>query len=279
MTVAWAADDVHAGVAVATVQWRERGTWRTLASERASDGSGNMVVDVSALPNGDRRRSGSSSRTPPGTSRRSPPRPEISGAGVGSDASDPLGRLRAARLAVSLAGARPERRDGRVVLVRRIAAGRTVIVQGALLDRRRRPIVGAEVQARGYRGRLVGRGLTRSGGRFAFLLRPVGGARGPDRGRERPRAPAAPPARRPAHSRCSRGSRSRRRRPPSRREERCSSADGSPRRPASSGSARASRSCSSGSTPCGARLAPGRERAPAPRRDLRDPVDVQRPRT
>ena len=43
MSVGWVADDAHAGVATATVQWKDGGTWRTLASERASDGAGSLL--------------------------------------------------------------------------------------------------------------------------------------------------------------------------------------------------------------------------------------------
>ena len=46
---------------------------------------------------------------------------------------------------------------------------------GRLLDRNGRGIVGAEVQVRDQRGRLIGRGLTRRGGRFTIEARPVGG--------------------------------------------------------------------------------------------------------
>ena len=276
MTVAWTADDVHSGVAAATVQWRQGGTWRTLASERASDGSGSMLIDVSALPNGPQAFRLVVADAAGNVAARSATA-QISGAGVGSIASDPLGRLRTARLTVTLAGARAERRDGRVVLVRRIAAGRTVILQGVLLDRRRRPIVGAEVQARGYRGRLIGRGLTRSGGRFAFLLKPVGGGavrigvasgkellprrpRGTLRLEVRPRlevsasASAVPAGRDGALQRAALAVARRAR-----------------ARLAQVGRARVAR-------PPAAHVAAGRERAPAPRRDLRDPVDLQRPR-
>ena len=92
---------------------------------------------------------------------------EISGAGVGSIASDPLGRLRTAHLLVRVAGARAARSTGGAVLVRRVVAGGAVTIRGVLLDRSGRAIVGAEVQARGYRGRVIGRGLTRRGGRFS----------------------------------------------------------------------------------------------------------------
>jgi hypothetical protein len=174
MTVAWTADDAHSGVAAATVQWRDGGAWRTLASERATDGAGSMVIDVSALPSGEQAMrvvvadAAGNTAAKAGTT-------EITAGGVGSIAANPLGRLRRARLSLSLAGAHVERRGSRRVLVRRLSSGGTVAIRGALMDRAERGIVGAEVQARGHRGRLVGRGLTHRGGRFAFTLRPLAG--------------------------------------------------------------------------------------------------------
>jgi hypothetical protein len=46
---------------------------------------------------------------------------------------------------------------------------------GLLRDARGRAIAGAEVQARGHRGALVGRALTRRDGRFRLVARPLAG--------------------------------------------------------------------------------------------------------
>jgi hypothetical protein len=174
MTVAWTAADAHSGVATATLQWRQGSAWRSLGGAAATDGAGSMTVDASALPNGQQAvRLVVADAAGNVTSRTG--RVEISGAGVGSIASDPLGRLRAARLSVRVPGARTVRtRTGRV-LVRRVAVGARVTIRGVLRDRARRPIVGAEVQARGHRGRILGRALTRRGGRFAIPARPDAG--------------------------------------------------------------------------------------------------------
>ncbi|HMN99035.1 MAG TPA: hypothetical protein PKD59_06435 [Miltoncostaeaceae bacterium] len=174
MTVAWAASDAHSGVAAATLQWRQGTAWRSLGGSGASDGAGRMAVDASALPNGQQNvrlviadgAGNVASRT--GTV-------EISGAGVGSIASDALARLRSARLMVRVPGARVQRSRAGAVLVRRVAVGGSVTIRGTLLDGSGRPIVGAEVQARGHRGRIVGRGLTIRGGRFSFAGRPEAG--------------------------------------------------------------------------------------------------------
>ena len=174
MNVGWVADDVHAGVATATVQWKDGGAWRTLASEKASDGAGSLVVDVSALPAGERTMrlivadaaGNTAARTGTAT---------IIGTGAGTTAADPLKRLRDAYLSVAVAGARTDLRGPRAVLVRRVDAGGLVRISGRLLDRTGRGIVGAEIQVRDPRGRIIGRGLTRAGGGFAIDARPVGG--------------------------------------------------------------------------------------------------------
>jgi hypothetical protein len=174
MTVGWVADDVHAGVATATVQWKDGGAWRTLASEKASDGAGSLVVDVSALPAGDRPMRLIIADGAGNTTARAGTA-VIVGTGAGTTAADPLRRLRDAHLAVAVTGAHIDRRGPRAVLVRRIDAGGRVSITGRLLDRTGRGIVGTEIQIRDPRGRIIGRGLTRAGGGFAIEARPVGG--------------------------------------------------------------------------------------------------------
>ena len=174
MKVGWTADDAHAGVATATVQWKDAGTWRTLASEKASDGTGSLVVDVSALPAGERpvrliiADAAGNTAVRAGTAT-------IIGTGAGTTAADPLARLRDAHLSLFVAGARTELRGTRAVLVRRIGARGRVRISGRLLDQAGRGIVGSEIQVRDHRGRIIGRGLTRAGGGFAIDARPVGG--------------------------------------------------------------------------------------------------------
>lgn len=174
LTAVWTADDLHSGVRRATVQWRHGGAWRTLGSVEATDGAGAMTVDGSTLPAGEQAvrilvsDGAGNVATKAGTVT-------LPAGGVGSVASDPLGRLRAAKITVHLAGARRVARGGRIVLLRRLSAGATALLSRALRDAHGQPIVGAEVQARGHRGRVVGRGLTGRAGRFSFKIRPVGG--------------------------------------------------------------------------------------------------------
>ena len=98
----------------------------------------------------------------------------LAGHGRGTSA-DPLARFGTARLALSVADARVRRTGDRTTLVRRVTSGGLVIVSGRLLDRRGRAVVGAEIQARGHRGRLVARALTGGDGRFRFKARPRAG--------------------------------------------------------------------------------------------------------
>ena len=92
-TVSWVAEDAHSGVAMATVQWRDGTAWRTLASEKATNGAGSVVVDTSALPEGERAMrllvtdAAGNAGARAGTAT-------ISGTGAGSTAGDPVGRLR-----------------------------------------------------------------------------------------------------------------------------------------------------------------------------------------
>ena len=174
LSIAWVADDPLAGIAKASVQWRSGSSWRTIASEDAGDGSGSMLVDVSALPRGAQALrlvitdAAGNTAVRSGTVR-------LAGNGIGTTAADPVARFREAHLALSVASARAQRTGGRTTLVRRVAAGGLVVVSGRLLDRRGRPIVGAEIQARGHRGRLVARALTSRDGRFRLQARPQAG--------------------------------------------------------------------------------------------------------
>ena len=61
-------------------------------------------------------------------------------------------------------------------LVRRLDAGGRMRMTGRLVDAAGRAIVGVEVQARGYRGEIIARGLTRAGGTFAIQGRPLAGS-------------------------------------------------------------------------------------------------------
>jgi len=62
------------------------------------------------------------------------------------------------------------------VLVRRLAANGLLRISGHLEDSSGRGIVGVEVQARGYRGQIVARGLTRAEGAFAIEGRALAGS-------------------------------------------------------------------------------------------------------
>lgn len=193
LTVAWVAEDAHSGITTATVQWRDGGTWRSLGVEGASEGGGSMVLDTSALPAGDRAIRVVIADAAGNTAARAVGEP-VAG-GVGTTAGAPVARLVESRLTLVVQGARPIRRAGRTTLVRRVVAGSRLVVAGRLVDRSGRGVVGAQIEVRGHRGRLIGRGLTRSGGRFRIEARPVAG--GPVRvgvrtgGRLLPRRPSA----------------------------------------------------------------------------------------
>jgi hypothetical protein len=90
-------------------------------------------------------------------------------------ADDPLARLRGARLVVAVPGARAKRRGARRVLVRRVRIGEAVAIAGRLSDAQGRAIAGAQVHARGHRGAVVGRAVTRADGRFRISARPAAG--------------------------------------------------------------------------------------------------------
>ena len=173
-TVSWVAEDLHSGVATATVQWRDGATWRTLETEKAGEGGGSMVVDASALPDGDRAVRIQIADAAGNVASRAGTM-TISGGGGGSIAGDPSGRLSDAHLTVTIDHARPEHRGSRPALVRTVVAGARVRHAGRLLDRDGLGIVGAQVQVRDQRGLLIGHGLTRSGGRFVIEARPIGG--------------------------------------------------------------------------------------------------------
>ena len=175
IAVAWTADDADAGVAAARVEWRDGTTWRILASEPARDGAGSMVIDGSALPAGGRALRLVIADGAGNEVVRADAVQIATGAGAASTAPDPTERLRTARLRLSVRGARVERRGGRAVLVRRVPTGGPVHIRGRLTDRAGRAIVGAEIQVRGHRGRVIGRSLTRRGGAFAIVARPLAG--------------------------------------------------------------------------------------------------------
>jgi len=203
----WTAEDATAGMARAAVQWRDGAHWRTVGEHAVGQGAGHMVVDVAALGVGERQlrvlatdaagnsaaREGTTVLTAATTAPTAAGRDIANPAGGGttierpgaadrgapapSQAADPFARLRTARLSVGLAGARVTKRpDGRTVLVRALTVGGRVPMATRLVDRDGRPIAGAEVEARGRRGAVVGRGRTGADGRARLVLRPEAGA-------------------------------------------------------------------------------------------------------
>ena len=133
-----------------------------------------MAVDVSSVPLGERTLrllvadAAGNVAARQGTAR-------VDRGGAGSTAADPFARLRSARMSVRVIGARWARHAGRRALVARIGIGRTVTIAGRLRDARARAIAGAEIRARGHRGVVVGRTLTRRDGRFRLVARPTAG--------------------------------------------------------------------------------------------------------
>ncbi len=90
----------------------------------------------------------------------------------GARAADPFARFRRARLELRVDAARTERFRGRPTLVRRLTYGQPVTASGRLRTIDGKPIRGAEIQVRGYRGRVLGRVLTRRDGRFTLTAKP-----------------------------------------------------------------------------------------------------------
>jgi hypothetical protein len=166
------ADDATAGVATATVQWRDGAAWRTIARQSAGDGAGTMAVDVSTLPDGER----TFRLLVADGAGNAAARTLIARVSVAGTASDALARLRGARLTLAVPGSRVQRRGPRRVLVRRIGLGATVTITGRLRDAHGRAIAGAEIHARGHRGALAGQAVTDRAGRFRMTARPAAGA-------------------------------------------------------------------------------------------------------
>ncbi|MDX6553838.1 MAG: cytochrome c [Miltoncostaeaceae bacterium] len=95
--------------------------------------------------------------------------------GAGSAAVDPFDGLADARLTMQASGARVERKRGRDVLVKRVRFGESVTVTGRLREATGGSVRGAEVEARGPGGRVVGRGRTAADGSFRIRVRPDAG--------------------------------------------------------------------------------------------------------
>jgi hypothetical protein len=174
-SVAWLAGDAHSGLATASLQWRHGGTWRTLATEPTGDGAGSMTVDVAALPRVERvvrlvlTDAAGNATTRIATGSPSP------GDGANPAAGEPPSGLPDARLTLRIAGARPVRRADRATLVRVVRAGRPLVVRGRLTDGAGRALPGRRIQARGFRGAVVGRATTRRDGTFVIVARPMAG--------------------------------------------------------------------------------------------------------
>jgi hypothetical protein len=197
MRAAWNADDAHAGVAKAVVQWADGDAWRTLGQGDARDGTGSLVVDASGVPAGEHRmrvvavdRAGNSAAAvaagtvPPGATSsartdggqvHAEVRPE-GRAEAGGGATDPWARLRTARLHVAVPGARVRpARGGRTALVRTTVSGRPVVVRARLVDAAGRPLSGATIEVRGHRGAVLARGRTSRTGAVRLAARPEAG--------------------------------------------------------------------------------------------------------
>ena len=170
LAATWVSDDATSGVASVAVQWRDGAAWRTLATQPARNGAGRMDVNGSAIPNGDR------SLRVVVTDAAGNVAVRAGDATISGASADTLSRLRSSRLALVVPGARREKRGGRVVLVRRLVAHGRMRISGHLTDGASRGIVGVEVQARGYRGEIIARDLTRTGGAFSMEGRPLAGS-------------------------------------------------------------------------------------------------------
>ena len=207
LTAAWVADDALAGVEAATVQWRDGAAWRTLASQRAVDGSGSMAVDVSSVPLGERvlrvvitdarrERRGAPGRGAhrAGRSRAAPPPIRSRGSGARASRCASRGARRAAPGGRPVARRTDRRRRDRHH--HRPPPGRA----------RARAIAGAEIRARGHRGDGRRTRADAPGRALPARRAPRGRRPADDRGPGRARAAAVPRRAAGASSRSARAS-------------------------------------------------------------------------
>ncbi len=95
-------------------------------------------------------------------------------AAAGSPGNAALARFRGASLSqLRVRGARVHHKGRRRTLVVRRAAGRVIVIEGRLRDRRRRALARVLVHARGHDGRRIGAARTDRNGRFRLRARPV----------------------------------------------------------------------------------------------------------
>lgn len=193
LRASWTADDAASGIARVTVQRFDGQRWRTLAEQPASQGTGSLIADLSAVASGTHRfrvvAADAAGNTHAGegqltvdrsgapAARAGQPSAPATDPGAASDAEDPFARLRTARISVSMPGARVTRRaDGRTVMVRTLRLGARTPLVARLVDARGQAIGGAEIEARGHRGVAIARGRTGADGRVRLTLRPEAGA-------------------------------------------------------------------------------------------------------
>lgn len=92
--------------------------------------------------------------------------------GAGSPGADAFARFRGSSLSLRVRGARVRQRGRQRTLVVRRSAGRRVVIEGRLLDRRRRPLGRVLLHARGHGGQRIGATRTGRDGRFRLRARP-----------------------------------------------------------------------------------------------------------
>ena len=183
----WTANDPHSGVARAAVQWSDNGVWRTLGQGEAGEGADGLTVAATPLGRGGRTlRVVVSDHAGNETAAEGVVTVDRAGAvtgagveepsGLGSTAGDPWSALRAARLDVAVPGARVgHSAGGGTPLTPPPPPGARVGVRARV-----RPAAGpvpaaAQLEIRGFRGVVLGRGRTDRTGRARMVVRPQAG--------------------------------------------------------------------------------------------------------
>lgn len=192
--LSWTQTDAGGGFGTCPTQVRVSGpgtgySWREVASRVLGEGSHELVLPLEGLSPGDYRvgvvacdaAGNTASAETAGLVLSAAEVATLAAAAKSSDGAgrlsgDSLDELRSARLSLTMDGARPLRRAGRTVLVRRITFGKRVTVGGALRHGTKpSPIADAEIEVRTARGRAIGRTRTNGAGRFSLPVRPDAG--------------------------------------------------------------------------------------------------------
>lgn len=179
-TVVWSQSDAGGGLALCptSIQVSGPGTggvWREVAERRLASGRHRVALPLAGLAPGAYRvrvvacdPSGNRGSAVAGGLMVS----SENTAGAGSPGADAFARIRGSSLSLRVRGARVTRRGRQRTLVVRRLAGKGIVVEGRLLNRRRKPLARVLLHARGHDGQRIGATRTRRDGRFRLRARP-----------------------------------------------------------------------------------------------------------